>query len=78
MVPILGRAKSGLLIGTLLQRQAFLRSFAQSEIKFHDVIGTDDPDLSDFRKGGGKMIMYMARRPAYHAARQLQLLQPRD
>jgi hypothetical protein len=27
-------------------------------IKFHDVIGTDDPDLSAFRQRGGKMIMY--------------------
>jgi hypothetical protein len=32
--------------------------FTKSEIKFHDVIGTDDPDLTDFREHGGKMIMY--------------------
>jgi hypothetical protein len=37
---------------------SFPQVFAQSELKFHDVIGTDDPDLSDFRKRGGKMIMY--------------------
>ncbi len=37
---------------------SFPQVFKASEVKFHDVIGTDDPDLSDFRKGGGKMIMY--------------------
>ena len=30
----------------------------EGEIKFHDVIGTDDPDLSDFRKQGAKLITY--------------------
>jgi hypothetical protein len=37
---------------------SFPQVFVDSELKFHDVIGTDDPDLSDFRKRGGKMIMY--------------------
>src|SRR5258708_4141718 len=37
---------------------SFPQVFKAAEVKFDDVIGTDDPDLSDFRKGGGKMIMY--------------------
>ena len=41
-----------------LTEDSFLQAFRQSEIKFHDVIGTDDPDLSDFRKHGAKMITY--------------------
>ena len=41
-----------------LTEDSFLQAFKQSEIKFHDVIGTDDPDLSDFRKHGAKMITY--------------------
>ena len=36
----------------------FAQEFQQSELKFHDVIGTDDPDLSGFRDHGGKMIIY--------------------
>src|SRR5262249_8700530 len=36
----------------------FPAQFLKSELKFHDVIGTDDPDLSEFREHGGKMIMY--------------------
>jgi hypothetical protein len=35
------------------------QGFKQSELKFHDVIGTDNPDLSEFREHGGKMIIYM-------------------
>ena len=41
-----------------LTEDSFLQAFTKSEIKFHDVIGTDDPDLSDFRKHGAKMITY--------------------
>jgi len=37
---------------------SFAEQFKQSELKFHDVIGTDDPDLSEFREHGGKMIIY--------------------
>jgi hypothetical protein len=37
---------------------SFPQAFKQSELKFHDVIGTDDPDLSEFREHGGKMIIY--------------------
>jgi hypothetical protein len=37
---------------------SFAQAFKQSELKFHDVIGTDDPDLSKFRRHGGKMITY--------------------
>ena len=36
----------------------FAEQFKQSELKFHDVIGTDNPDLSEFREHGGKMIIY--------------------
>jgi hypothetical protein len=36
----------------------FIQAMLEGEVKFHDVIGTDDPDLSDFRKQGGKMITY--------------------
>jgi tannase/feruloyl esterase len=37
---------------------SFAQQFKESELKFHDVIGTDDPDLSEFREHGGKMIIY--------------------
>ena len=36
----------------------FAQEFKQSELKFNNVIGTDDPDLSEFREHGGKMIIY--------------------
>jgi hypothetical protein len=36
----------------------FADFFRKSELKFHDVIGTDNPDLSEFREHGGKMITY--------------------
>jgi hypothetical protein len=41
-----------------LTETTFNADFKESELKFHDVIGTDDPDLSDFRSHGGKMITY--------------------
>ena len=41
-----------------LTETTFNDDFYASEIKFHDVIGTDDPDLSQFQQAGGKMIMY--------------------
>ncbi len=37
---------------------SFIQAMKEGEIKFHDVIGTDDPDLSDFRDHGGKLITY--------------------
>lgn len=37
---------------------SFVDDFATSQKLFNRAIGTDDPDLNDFRKGGGKMIMY--------------------
>ncbi|HEX3342344.1 MAG TPA: tannase/feruloyl esterase family alpha/beta hydrolase [Pseudolabrys sp.] len=37
---------------------SFIQDMKKGEIKFHEVIGTDDPDLSDFRDSGGKMITY--------------------
>jgi Tannase and feruloyl esterase len=37
---------------------SFVNDFALSQKLFNKAIGTDDPDLSDFRRGGGKMIMY--------------------
>ena len=41
-----------------LTEASFIKAFKQSQRKFNDVIGTDDPDLSDFRNHGGKMITY--------------------
>src|SRR5499427_2272168 len=37
---------------------SFEMGFRQSQAKFHEVIGSDDPDLSRFRAYGGKMITY--------------------
>jgi hypothetical protein len=37
---------------------SFEEGFRDSQQKFHDVIGTDDPDLSRFRHSGGKIITY--------------------
>jgi len=36
----------------------FAADFRDSQKKFHDVIGTDDPTLEAFRKHGGKMIIW--------------------
>jgi hypothetical protein len=38
--------------------ETFIQAMLDGEKKFHDVIGTDDPDLSDFRQSGGKLIAY--------------------
>ena len=62
-----------------LTKNSFLQAFTKSEIKFHDVIGTDNPDLSDFRKHGAKMITYHGLADiVILSARYIQLLQPRD
>src|SRR5690348_1912201 len=37
---------------------SFAEGLEESRDKFHEVIGTDDPDLSAFRHHGGKMITY--------------------
>jgi Tannase and feruloyl esterase len=37
---------------------SFAAGFKQSREEFNDVIGTDNPDLSAFRRHGGKMITY--------------------
>jgi Tannase and feruloyl esterase len=37
---------------------SFAAGFKESSKKFHDVIGTDDPNLSAFRRHGGKIITY--------------------
>jgi hypothetical protein len=37
---------------------SFAEGFRDSQQKFNEVIGTDNPDLSDFRRHGGKMITY--------------------
>jgi hypothetical protein len=37
---------------------SFIQAMKAGELKFHDVIGTDNPDLSAFRSRGGKMITY--------------------
>lgn len=36
----------------------FTKLFKQSQAEYDKVIGTDDPDLSDFRKSGGKLITW--------------------
>ncbi|MFI7386631.1 tannase/feruloyl esterase family alpha/beta hydrolase [Streptomyces sp. NPDC049813] len=36
----------------------FSRLFRQSQAEYDKVIGTDDPDLSDFRRSGGKLITW--------------------
>src|SRR5262249_32488522 len=42
----------------VLDVASFAAGFRQSQEKFHDVIGTDDPDVFDFRLRGGKIITY--------------------
>jgi hypothetical protein len=37
-----------------LDTASFEAGFRESQEKFHDVIGTDDPDLTEFRRHGGK------------------------
>ncbi|MDX3453570.1 tannase/feruloyl esterase family alpha/beta hydrolase [Streptomyces sp. ME02-8801-2C] len=32
--------------------------FEQSRAEYHDILGTDDPDLGAFRDGGGKLILW--------------------
>jgi len=41
-----------------LSEADFAAEFAVSQRKFHDVIGTDDPNLKAFRSRGGKMIIW--------------------
>ncbi|MFD5862883.1 tannase/feruloyl esterase family alpha/beta hydrolase [Streptomyces chartreusis] len=36
----------------------FTQLFQQSQAEYDKVIGTDDPDLSDFRKSGGKLLTW--------------------
>jgi hypothetical protein len=43
---------------TTLNVSSFEAGFRLSQIKFNQVIGTDDPDLAEFRAHGGKMITY--------------------
>jgi len=37
---------------------SFAEGFRDSQEKFHEVTGTDNPDLFEFRQRGGKMITY--------------------
>jgi hypothetical protein len=39
-------------------KASFVDDFVTSELKFQDVIGSDQPDLTKFRNAGAKMIMY--------------------
>jgi hypothetical protein len=41
-----------------LTEKTFDQAFRDSELKFRQVIGTDNPDLSAFKRHGGKMITY--------------------
>ncbi|MFD0730244.1 tannase/feruloyl esterase family alpha/beta hydrolase [Planotetraspora mira] len=43
---------------TTLTYGRFAQIFRQSQRDFNDVIGTDDPDLSAFRKAGGKLLSW--------------------
>lgn len=36
----------------------FTRYFAQSVLQYHGIIGTDQTDLSDFRRSGGKLLSW--------------------
>jgi hypothetical protein len=38
--------------------EGFEDAFQTSQDLFHDVIGTDDPDLSSFRDAGGKLLLW--------------------
>jgi hypothetical protein len=44
---------------TFTEANWFNDALKPSELKFHDVLGTDDPDLSAFRGNGGKMFTVM-------------------
>jgi hypothetical protein len=41
-----------------LSEASFPAEFRLSERKFHDVIGTDDPHLQEFRRAGGKLLIW--------------------
>ncbi|MGR6968303.1 tannase/feruloyl esterase family alpha/beta hydrolase [Streptomyces cynarae] len=43
----------------------FSRLFKQSEAEYDKVIGTDDPDLSGFRKSGGKLLTWHGQADQY-------------
>ncbi|WP_284294431.1 tannase/feruloyl esterase family alpha/beta hydrolase [Luteimicrobium album] len=43
---------------TRLTYDEFYRLYASSQRQFHDVIGTDDPDLRAFARSGGKLITW--------------------
>jgi hypothetical protein len=43
---------------TTLTYASFDRLFAASQREFHDVIGTDDPDLRAFARAGGKLLTW--------------------
>ncbi|MGY0489367.1 tannase/feruloyl esterase family alpha/beta hydrolase [Streptomyces sp. WG-D5] len=43
---------------TTITYSEFTRLFQQSQAEYDHVIGTDDPDLSEFRKSGGKLLTW--------------------
>lgn len=43
----------------------FTRLFKQSEAEYDKVIGTDDPDLSGFRRSGGKLLTWQGQADQY-------------
>lgn len=43
---------------TKLSFAQYLQDFRISEEEYHNIIGTDDPNLEAFKKRGGKIIMY--------------------
>jgi hypothetical protein len=43
---------------TALSYEQFEQTFRSSQRQFHDVIGSDDPDLSAFARSGGKLLSW--------------------
>ncbi|MBG6105331.1 hypothetical protein IW249_005745 [Micromonospora vinacea] len=43
---------------TKLTYQRFAQIFRESQERYNDVIGTDDPDLSEFARAGGKLLSW--------------------
>ena len=51
-------AKNPTLDLSTITYSQFTHLFKQSEAEYDKVIGTDDPDLSDFRQSGGKLLTW--------------------
>jgi feruloyl esterase len=58
-------AKQPSLDTSKLTYSQFAKLFKQSQAEYDKVIGTDDPDLSAFRKSGGKLLTYHGQSDQY-------------